>query len=363
MDVAVLIPCFNEEKTIGKVVTDFRRVLPEATIYVYDNNSTDATADEARNAGAVVRYEHRQGKGNVVRAMLRDIDAEIYLMVDGDDTYPAEDAPKMVSKVYDCGYDMVIGDRLSSTYFSENKRPFHGIGNRVVRASINAMYGAHVHDVMTGYRAFNFTFAKAYPGLSKGFEIESEMTVYALDNGLSVYEMPVEYRDRPSGSHSKLSTVRDGIKVLSMIFRLIREKKPLPFFGGLGALTVLVGLGFCTSVLMEYWATRLVPRFPTLIGACMLVMVGLLMALIGIILDVMAKNERKHHIVLENEFSWLRRNQRIHRTSASSMHSESSSVPNEHRGHTDGDNESDGNNTSQSDKEPEDTDDDTSVVD
>lgn len=218
--------------------------LPGATIYVYDNNSTDHTAEIARNAGAVVRREPRQGKGNVIRAMFEDIDADVYVMADGDDTYPADAAPAMVAKVLD-GYDMVIGDRLSSTYFQENKRPFHNFGNRLVRSSINGLFNAHVTDIMTGYRAFSFTFVKTYPVLSHGFEVETEMTIHSLNNNLRLYEMPVQYRDRPAGSVSKLDTVGDGIKVMSTIFRMIREYKPLPFFGTIGLLIGIVGIALC----------------------------------------------------------------------------------------------------------------------
>ena len=224
--VAVLLPCFNEEVTIGKVVRDFKAALPGAAVYVYDNNSTDRTAEIAAAEGAIVRKEPRQGKGNVIRAMFEDIDADVYVMADGDDTYPADAAPAMVSKVLD-GYDMVIGDRLSSTYFQENKRPFHNFGNRLVRGSINGLFNAHVTDIMTGYRAFSFTFVKTYPVLSRGFEVETEMTIHSLNNNLRLYEMPIQYRDRPAGSVSKLDTVGDGIKVMSTIFRMIREYKPL----------------------------------------------------------------------------------------------------------------------------------------
>lgn len=303
---AVLLPCYNEELTIGKVVTDFQTVLPNATIYVYDNNSTDHTAQIAQTAGAVVRREPRQGKGNVIRSMFEDIDADVYIMADGDDTYPAEAAPAMVSKIIE-GYDMVIGDRLSSTYFEENKRPFHNFGNRLVRDSINGMFGTHVTDIMTGYRAFSFTFIKTYPVLSRGFEVETEMTIHSLNNNLKLYEMPVQYRDRPEGSVSKLDTVGDGIKVMSTIFRMIREYKPLPFFGGLGTVIAIIGLILTSGVAFDYWRTGLVARFPTLIGAVMLVIAGLLCVATGIILDVIAKNDRKAFIVEANRFAMCQR--------------------------------------------------------
>ena len=304
--IAVLLPCYNEEVTIGKVVRDFKNSLPDATIYVYDNNSTDRTAEIAEAEGAIVRREPRQGKGNVIRAMFEDIDADVYVMADGDDTYPADAAPAMVAKVLE-GYDMVIGDRLSSTYFQENKRPFHNFGNRLVRGSINHLFRAHVTDIMTGYRAFSFTFVKTYPVLSRGFEVETEMTIHSLNNNLRLYEMPIQYRDRPEGSVSKLDTVGDGIKVMSTIFRMIREYKPLPFFGGLGLIIGIVGIVLCGTVTFEFAKTGVVTHFPTLIGAVMLVITGLLLIIAGIILDVMAKNDRKAFIVESNSFAMLRR--------------------------------------------------------
>ena len=304
--IAVLLPCYNEEVTIGKVVRDFRAALPSATVYVYDNNSTDRTAEIATAEGAVVRREPRQGKGNVIRAMFEDIDADVYVMADGDDTYPADAAPAMVNKVAE-GYDMVIGDRLSSTYFQENKRPFHNFGNRLVRDSINGLFGAHVTDIMTGYRAFSFTFAKTYPVLSRGFEVETEMTIHSLNNNLKLYEMPIQYRDRPAGSVSKLDTVGDGIKVLSTIFRMIREYKPLPFFGGLGVIIGLLGFLLTGSVLVDFWHTGMVSRFPTLIASVMMIVAGLLLISTGIILDIMAKNDRKRFVIDSNNAAFLRR--------------------------------------------------------
>lgn len=306
ISVAVLLPCYNEEVTIGKVVRDFKSALPQADIYVYDNNSSDNTGRFAAQEGAIVKKEFRQGKGNVIRAMFEDIDADVYVMADGDDTYPAEAAPKMVKKILE-GYDMVIGDRLSSTYFEENKRPFHNVGNRVVRGAINTLFHAHVTDIMTGYRAFSFTFAKTYPILSEGFEVETEMTIHSLDKNLRLCEIPIQYRDRPAGSISKLSTVGDGIKVLSTIFRMIREYKPLPFFGGTGSIIGLIGLGFLLSVIVEFWHTGAVAKFPTLIGSVLLILVGLLGIITGIILDVMAKKDRKDYISNSNLFSYLHR--------------------------------------------------------
>ena len=306
LSVAVLLPCYNEEVTIGKVVRDFKASLPDATIYVYDNNSTDRTAEIAEAEGAIVRREPRQGKGNVIRAMFEDIDADVYVMADGDDTYPADAAPAMVAKVLE-GYDMVIGDRLSSTYFQENKRPFHNFGNRLVRGSINGLFRAHVTDIMTGYRAFNFTFVKTYPVLSRGFEVETEMTIHSLNNNLRLYEMPIQYRDRPEGSVSKLDTVGDGIKVMSTIFRMIREYKPLPFFGGLGLIIGIVGIVLCGTVTFEFAKTGVVTHFPTLIGAVMLVIAGLLLIIAGIILDVMAKNDRKTFVIDTNKIAYNKR--------------------------------------------------------
>lgn len=306
LSIAVLLPCYNEEVTIGKVVRDFKNSLPDATIYVYDNNSTDRTAEIAEAEGAIVRREPRQGKGNVIRAMFEDIDADVYVMADGDDTYPADAAPAMVAKVLE-GYDMVIGDRLSSTYFQENKRPFHNFGNRLVRGSINHLFRAHVTDIMTGYRAFSFTFVKTYPVLSRGFEVETEMTIHSLNNNLRLYEMPIQYRDRPEGSVSKLDTVGDGIKVMSTIFRMIREYKPLPFFGGLGLIIGIVGIVLCGTVTFEFAKTGVVTHFPTLIGAVMLVIAGLLLIIAGIILDVMAKNDRKTFVIDTNKIAYNKR--------------------------------------------------------
>lgn len=304
--IAVLLPCYNEEVTIGKVVRDFKASLPQAGIYVYDNNSTDHTAEIAAAEGAIIRKEPRQGKGNVIRAMFEDIDADVYIMSDGDDTYPADAAPAMVDKILE-GYDMVIGDRLSSTYFQENKRPFHNFGNRLVRGSINGLFGAHVTDIMTGYRAFSLTFVKTYPVLSRGFEVETEMTIHSLNNNLRLYEMPIQYRDRPEGSVSKLDTVGDGIKVMSTIFRMIREYKPLPFFGGLGLIIGIVGIVLCGTVTFEFAKTGVVTHFPTLIGAVMLVIAGLLLIIAGIILDVMAKNDRKTFVIDTNKIAYNKR--------------------------------------------------------
>ena len=302
--VAVLLPCYNEEVTIGKVVRDFKTALPSADIYVYDNNSTDRTAEIAASEGAIVRKEPRQGKGNVIRAMFEDIDADVYVMADGDDTYPADAAPAMVDKVLE-GYDMVIGDRLSSTYFQENKRPFHNFGNRLVRGSINHLFGAHVTDIMTGYRAFNFTFVKTYPVLSRGFEIETEMTIHALQRNMQVENVVIDYRDRPEGSESKLNTYSDGFKVLGTIARLFKNYRPFLFFGILAAVLAVFGIGFMIPVLGEYFRTGLVPRFPTLIVCCFVLVAALLLFISGIILSSqLAKDARDFEFQLQTVQHW-----------------------------------------------------------
>lgn len=263
--IAVLIPCYNESATIEKVVADWRRELPEAVVYVYDNNSTDGTDKLAEAAGAQVRYEYRQGKGNVIRRMFREIDAEVYIMVDGDDTYPAEYGRQMAELVLTRHADMVVGDRLSSTYYEQNKRPFHNFGNTIVRASINFLFDSDIKDIMTGYRAFSYLFVKSFPVLSKGFEIETEMSIHALDKNMYVENVVIDYRDRPEGSVSKLSTYSDGMKVLFTIARLYRNYKPFAFYGFMGLILTLLAGGFFIPVLLEYLRTGLVPNFPTLI--------------------------------------------------------------------------------------------------
>ncbi len=298
--VAVLIPCYNESVTIGKVVRDYREALPEADIYVYDNNSTDGTDRIAKEAGAIVRYEKRQGKGNVIRTMFREIDADCYLMIDGDDTYPAENAREMVRCVLEDHVDMVIGDRLSSTYFTENKRRFHNTGNRLVRGLINQIFESDVRDIMTGYRAFSRLFVKTFPVLSKGFEIETEMTIHALDKNFLLKEIPVAYRDRPEGSVSKLNTVKDGLKVLKTIGGLFRNYRPLRFFTWIAALFWLVSLIFFLPVLVEYIQTGLVPRFPTLIACAALAAAGVVAEVCGLILDVVVKKHRQMYELFLN---------------------------------------------------------------
>ena len=291
--IAVLIPCYNESQTIAKVVKDYREALPEAVIYVYDNNSTDHTDEAAREAGAIVRYEYRQGKGNVIRSMFRDIDAECYLMIDGDDTYPAENARSMVNHILSGRADMVIGDRLSSTYFTENKRPFHNTGNRLVRGLINTIFTSDIKDIMTGYRAFNYEFVKSFPILSKGVEIETEMSIHALDKNFKLLEVPVTYRDRPAGSVSKLNTYKDGFRVLKTIARLFRDYKPFAFFGWLGLLCFIIATIFFVPVLQAYFSTGLVAKFPTLIVCSGIYVVSFLLWMSGLILDVIAKKHRQ----------------------------------------------------------------------
>lgn len=302
--VAVLIPCYNEAQSIGQVVADFKRVLPEAMVFVYDNNSTDGTAAIAAAAGAVVRRETRQGKGNVVRRMFREIDADCYLMVDGDGTYPAEAALSLIQPVLDDDADMVIGDRLSTTYFSENKRPLHNSGNRLVRGLINQLWHVNIHDIMTGYRAFSQRFVKLFPVMSEGFEIETEMTIHALDKRFSIVEKPIEYNDRKGGV-SKLNTVRDGFKILRIIFSLFKNYRPLLFFGIVGGLLFAVALVLFIPILVEYFNTGLVPRFPTLITAGFLSIAGLLSFFTGLCLDTIGSDNRKAFelrlIAYENE--------------------------------------------------------------
>lgn len=291
--IAVLIPCYNESKTIEKVVTDFKRVLPEAVIYVYDNNSTDHTDEIARKAGAVVRYEHRQGKGNVIRRMFREIDAECYIMTDGDDTYPAESAPEMIKKVLERNVDMVVGDRLSSTYFTENKRPFHNFGNSLVRKSINLLFNTDIKDIMTGYRAFSYQFVKSFPVLSKGFEIETEMSIHAADKNMFVENVIIEYRDRPEGSVSKLNTYSDGFRVLRTIARLYRTYKPMNFYGVVAAVLAVLSVGFLIPVLVKYSQTHLVPNFPTLF-VCGFVMLAAIQSFFsGMILQTISQKNRQ----------------------------------------------------------------------
>lgn len=291
--IAVLIPCYNEEQTIAKVVRDVRNALPEAVVYVYDNNSTDRTVELAKAAGAEVRYEYKQGKGNVIRRMFREIDAECYLMIDGDDTYPLNCARELVDKVLLHNADMVVGDRLSSTYFTENKRPFHNFGNSLMRAGINSLFHSDIKDIMTGYRAFSYEFVKTFPVFSKGFEIETEMTIHAVNYGMQVENVVVEYRDRPEGSVSKLNTYSDGMRVIHKMLQLYKNYKPLRFFGALCLLLVLIALCMMIPVFSEYFNTGLVPRFPTLIVSGFIVLAGIQSFFAGMILDVLAAKDRR----------------------------------------------------------------------
>lgn len=299
MKTAVLIPCYNEELTINKVVSDFHKALPEAEIYVYDNNSTDNTYFEAEKAGAIVRREPRQGNGNVIRQMLRDIDADCYLMVDGDDTYPAEYAVELCKGVED-GYDMVIGDRLSSTYFTENKRMFHNEGNRLVRFLINKLFDSHIQDIMTGYRAMSRQFAKNLPVISKGFEIETEMTIHALDKNFLIKETAIEYRDRKGDSVSKLNTFSDGIKVIKTILRLFRDYRPLVFFSFVSLIMTILSLILFIPVFNEYLETGLVPRYPTLIVSGFIFVTAILTFFCGVILEVVSQKHWQLYEMLLN---------------------------------------------------------------
>lgn len=300
--IAVLIPCYNEAKTIEKVVKDFRNVLgDEAVIYVYDNNSTDDTAEIAEKAGAVVRHEYVQGKGNVIRRMFREIDAECYILTDGDDTYPAENAPSMAKRVLEKDVDMVVGDRLSSTYFTENKRPFHNFGNSFVRSTINHLFKTDIKDIMTGYRAFSYDFVKTFPVLSKGFEIETEMTIHAAEKNLYIENEVIEYRDRPEGSVSKLNTYSDGFKVIGTIVRLFRTYRPFRFFGLISIILAVLGVGFMIPVLMEYATTGLVRRFPTLFVCCFVLLTSIISLFSGSILETMTWKNRQDFEMWRNK--------------------------------------------------------------
>lgn len=291
--IAVLIPCYNESKTIEKIIKDYKCALPNCEIYVYDNNSTDGSDEIAKKQKVNVRYERRQGKGNVIRTMFREINADCYLLVDADCTYSSLDAKKMCDYVLNDGVDMVIGDRLSSTYFRENKRRFHGFGNRLVRWLINTLFKSNINDIMTGYRAFSYDFVKTFPILSKGFEIETEMTIHALDKNFSMLEVPVRYKDRVRGSVSKLNTYSDGIKVLGTVFRLFKEYKPYVFFSSISLIFLIISFIFGFGVVVEYFKTGLVPRFPTLIFSLFMLIISIFMFICGIILEVVVKKHRQ----------------------------------------------------------------------
>lgn len=300
-NIAVLIPCYNEAKTIEKVITDFQKVLPEAVIYVYDNNSSDNTAKIASKAGAVVRYEYQQGKGNVIRRMFREIDAKCYVMADGDDTYPAEYSKEMVQLVLDKNVDMVVGDRLSSTYFEENKRPFHNFGNSLVRFCINKLFKSDIRDIMTGYRAFSYQFVKTFPVLSKGFEIETEMSIHSIDKGMFVKNVIIEYRDRPDGSESKLNTYSDGFKVLKTILNLFKNYRALEFFSFMAVVLLLIGLGFFIPILLSFVNTGFVEKVPTLIVCVCVFLAAIQSFFSGLILNTInQKNRHDFEISLHN---------------------------------------------------------------
>ena len=304
--IAVLIPCYNESKTIEKVVKDYKQALPEADIYVYDNNSEDGTDEIARKAGAIVRYETKQGKGNVIRTMFREIDADCYLITDGDNTYPAENAREMCNYVLNENVDMVIGDRLSSTYFKENKRLFHNFGNRMVRSLIKLIFKNNIKDIMTGYRAFSYKFVKSFPVLSKGFEIETEMSIHAIDKNFTLKEIPVQYRNRPEGSRSKLNTYKDGIRVLNTIATLFREYKPSLFFNTISIMFYLLAIIFATPVFSEYFKTGLVPRLPTLLVSGIFVLIGLLLNITSLILQVIVKKHKQLFEIQVNQIEILK---------------------------------------------------------
>ena len=303
--IAVLIPCYNEAKTIEKVVSDFRKALPEAAVYVYDNNSTDGTAAIAESAGAIVRHEYKQGKGNVIRRMFREIDAEAYIMADGDDTYPADAAPELVRPVLERNADMVVGDRLSSTYFTENKRPFHNFGNVLVRKSINVLFKNNIKDIMTGYRAFSYEFVKTFPVLSKGFEIETEMSIHAIDKNMLVENVVIEYRDRPEGSESKLNTYSDGFKVMKTILKLYKNYKPLGFFGCIALILAGVAIGFFIPIAVKFIRTGYVPNFPTLIVCCFTMLAAIQSLFAGMTLQTMLhKNRQDFEMNLQQVAEW-----------------------------------------------------------
>lgn len=291
--IAVLIPCYNEEKTITKVINDAKAALPEAVIYVYNNNSKDKTAELAEQAGAIVRNEYKQGKGNVIRRMFREIEAECYLMIDGDDTYPLDCAREMVNLVLEKNSDMVVGDRLSSTYFIENKRPFHNFGNSLMRGCINTLFKTSIKDIMTGYRAFSYEFVKTFPIFSKGFEIETEMTIHAVNYNMQVDNVIVEYRDRPEGSVSKLNTYSDGIKVIFKMLTLYRNYKPMQFFGIIGILMMLISIGFMIPIIIEFVNSGLVPKFPTLIACGFVGLSGIISIFSGMVLNVIGGKDKR----------------------------------------------------------------------
>ncbi|WP_456273214.1 glycosyltransferase family 2 protein [Bacillus sp. AK031] len=304
MEIAVLIPCYNEEQTVGQVIRDFKKELPDATIYVYDNNSSDRTSEVAQENGAIVKKEKRQGKGNVVRSMFQDIDADYYVMVDGDDTYPAKFVHELLKPVQNKEANLVIGDRLSNgTYFNENKRAFHSFGNNLVKGLINSLYKSDIKDIMTGYRAFDKLFVKSMPVMSPGFEIETEMSLHALDKRFKIIEVPIDYRDRPEGSESKLNTFSDGFKVLNMIFTLFKEYKPFQFFGIFSVIFLLLGLAAGTPVIYEYVTDQFITRVPLAILAVGLVLLAVISFACALILDTIASLNKKQYELELNRLS------------------------------------------------------------
>ena len=291
--IAILIPCYNEAKTIRKVIVDWKRALPDAIIYVYDNNSSDGSDRIAKKAGAVVRYVKQQGKGNVIRRMFREVDAECYIMIDGDDTYPADSANELVNAVLVDDVDMVVGDRLSSTYFIENKRPFHNVGNSAVRWAVNTFFRSDIKDIMTGCRAFSYQFVKSFPVLSRGFEVETEMSIWAIDKNMSVKNIPINYKDRPEGSTSKLNTFSDGFKVVMTIIRLFRNYRPMAFFGLIAFLLAFIAVAFFVPILTEYFNTGLVPNFPTLIVCGFVFLAAIQAFFAGLILKNLRQKDKQ----------------------------------------------------------------------
>ena len=303
-NIAVIIPCYNESQTIKAVIEDWKKELPEAVIYVYDNNSTDHSDEIAREAGAIVRYEYSQGKGNVVRRMFQEVDAKCYIMVDGDDTYPAKHGRAMADDVLNKKVDMVVGDRLSSSYFEENKRPFHNTGNSVVRGSINHMFNSDIRDIMTGYRAFSYRFAKAFPVISKGFEIETEMTIFAIDKNMSISNHVIEYRDRPTGSESKLDTIPDGIKVLYTIVKLFCDYRPLRFFSYISLFLIIVAMIPFIPIFIEFLQTGQVWKIPTLIVCGFIVLTAIISFFSGLILQTIKHKERREFEYHLQQIDW-----------------------------------------------------------
>lgn len=304
MKTAVLIPCYNESKTIESVINGFKEALPNADIYVYDNNSTDGTDEIAKKCGAIVRYEYKQGKGNVVKSMFRDIIADCYIMVDGDDTYPANAAIEFEKLIFEGKADMVIGDRLSSTYFEENDRLFHNSGNKLVRSFINLFFKSNLKDIMTGMRGFSYNFVKSFPISSKEFEIETEMSVFALMNNFKIKEIPIDYKDRIEGSESKLNTYRDGYKVISMIFSLIRDERPLLFFSLISFVLLIVAGIYFFPILFKFLSSGYVLKIPTLIVIATVVIVAVTIFFVGVILHVLKRQHAEnleHHLILLNE--------------------------------------------------------------